>query len=88
MTDAERKVLVERFIDDAFDKVSRNPSDWESTTAWRDAISMALDHKSEADGKRIAELEAALREQVGECFADRCDMCARHEAILGDKSHD
>jgi hypothetical protein len=30
----------------------------------------------------LPELIEALREQVGECFDDRCEMCARHEAIL------
>lgn len=28
------------------------------------------------------ELREALREQIGECFDDRCEMCMRHEAIL------
>lgn len=32
----------EALIDAAFAKVSRNPSDWEATSAWRDAIDMAL----------------------------------------------
>lgn len=28
------------------------------------------------------EAREALREQIGECFDDRCEMCMRHEAIL------
>lgn len=30
----------------------------------------------------VPDLLAALREQIAECFDTRCEMCARHEAII------
>lgn len=30
----------------------------------------------------------ALREQLDECFDDRCEMCARHETLIRDKDAD
>ena len=30
----------------------------------------------------VSQLAAALQEQVDECFDDRCEMCARHEALI------
>lgn len=35
-----------------------------------------------ASAAREAALVEALEEQVDECFDDRCEMCARHEALI------
>ena len=46
-----------------------------------DALQLAHESELIMQG-RINQLIEALREQVAECFDDRCEMCARHEAII------
>ena len=65
VTQADREALVEQFVDAGFAKVSRNPSDWESANAWRDAVSMALDYRIAHEAPLLAE-NKALRARVVE----------------------
>lgn len=59
----------------------------ELRTARQKARDLAADRDRASDAcasvqKERDALREALREQIGECFDDRCEMCMRHEAIL------